>query len=353
MTDETTFQSGALIDTRTDAEKALDLRFEEIVPTADVVNWVEKPQDQWRHFPIFNQDGSGSCVAQTQAKEFGIMRQLKDGHYVHFSASDIYQRRMNKPSVGMQGADVRNIAAQGVTLEALAPSQNMTDAQMDAEVIEPYKREVGSVFSVTGALTVTAGDIETVASIIQRTQKGVMCWFYFQYNEWTARPQVINASLDLYAASTCRHSVCAVDFTLVNGKKALIIDDSWGTSYGFAGERVIDEDFFKARNWFASYLMNFKFDDQTQPKPTPAPHVFNTDLYVGVSDATDVSALQDILKYEGMFPTNTQSSGQFGPLTLTGVKQFQTKYAIAGPADAGYGRVGPHTRAKLNALYGA
>ena len=111
------FISGAQLDTRSKVEKSKDYKFEEIVAFANPVQWVEKTPDQWRKFPIFNQNGSGSCVAQTQAKEMGIMRYLKDGNYVHFSAADIYQKRSGKPAPGMNAPDARKIATQGVTLE--------------------------------------------------------------------------------------------------------------------------------------------------------------------------------------------------------------------------------------------
>ena len=101
------FKSGAIIDTRLKEKKLKDFKFEEIVANVNPVNWIEKTPDQWRKFPIFQQNGSGSCVAQTEAKELGIMRWLKDGIYVHFSATDIYQQRANKPSAGMNAADAR------------------------------------------------------------------------------------------------------------------------------------------------------------------------------------------------------------------------------------------------------
>jgi hypothetical protein len=355
---EKNFQSGAVIDTRSDAEKAKDYRFEEVVASADPVNWVEKNPDQWRRFPIFNQDGSGSCVAQTEAKELGIMRFLIDGVYVHFSATDIYQQRSNKPEGGMGAVDARAIAAKGATLEVLSPSQSMNDAQMDGEVVEPYKHAVGAVFAVPNYIALPAGDIETIASTIQRTGKGCMVWFYFEYREWTDHPVVMNPALELSAPATCRHSVTAVDFCLVNGQKCLIIEDSWGPNFGHGGQRAIDEAFLKARNWYAGNLVSFKFQDQTQPQPVPPtkPHyVFNTDLVFNQSTnpIADVKALQDILRYEGFFPTNVQSSGFFGAITLSGVQKFQLKYAIAPAGSPGYGRVGPHTRAKLNSLYGA
>lgn len=72
---------------------------------------------------------------------------------------------------------------------------------------------------------------------------------------------------------------------------------------------------------------------------------------------TQVKILQQILNSD----TDTQvaasgagSPGQettrFGPATLAAVKKFQQKYGIAGPGSAGYGRVGPATRAKLNSI---
>jgi hypothetical protein len=355
-----TFQSGAVIDTRTDEQKLKDFKFEEIVAAANPVNWVEKPQASWRHFPIFNQDGSGSCVAQTLAKLLGVLYWLKNGLYVHFSATHIYQRRSNKPAGGMAGVDAFNIAKAGVTLEELVPSQNMTDSQMDGVVIPQYKQDVGGIFKIPNYVSLPVKDIETIASVIQTTQKAVMVWFYFQSNEWTEHPTVINPNLDLNAAATARHSVAAVDFTLVNGKKCLIIDDSWGTSFGPAGERVIDEDFFKARNWFAAYPIAFVFDDQSQPQPQPQPtptpkpmHHFNVVLEFGQTSA-DITALQNILRYEGFFPTNVASTGYYGAVTAAGVLKWQIKHNVAPLAELNSlqgRRVGDKTIKKLNELY--
>lgn len=324
------FQTGANLDTRSAVEKAQDINFKEIVASASPVEWKEKESSSIRRFPIFNQDGSGSCVAQTQAKELGIMRWLKDGKYVHFSATDIYQRRSNKPAAGMGAVDVRAIAQEGVTLEVLVPSQDMSDTQMDSMTIPNYMREVGKVFAVSDSVKITSGDMETVASVIQTTGKGVMIWFYFNIDEWTEQPLIKYPMLQLNDA--LRHSVTAVDFNLVNGKKCLVIEDSWGTSFGVAGQRIITEDFFKARNWFSSYLMNFKFDIPVTPKPH---------YVVG-----NVISLQNCLKFEGVFPSNVQSTGVYGPVTTQAVKDFQAKYGLEQ-----VGVVGPKTTAKLQVLY--
>ncbi|GIW70352.1 MAG: hypothetical protein KatS3mg101_1099 [Patescibacteria group bacterium] len=342
--------TGALLDERTEEEKIKDYKFEEIVSKANPVEWREKSQNEWRKFPIFDQNGSGSCVAQTLAKLLGIIYWLKNGNYVHFSATHIYQRRANKPASGMGGIDALDIARKGVTLEVLAPSQKMTDEQMDSIVIENYKQEVGQIFKIGNYVILPIQDIDTVASVIQTTGKGVMVWFYFKIDEWTNEPQVKYPDVDLRGVGIARHSVTAVDFALWKGKKALIIEDSWGVNYGYNGRRVITEDFYKARNFFAAYPINFKFEESTIQKPS---HTFAFDLKFGEINE-DVQALQNILKYEGLFPANVESTGYYGAITAKAVLAFQKKYKVADDAelDALGGRiVGPKTRSKLNELY--
>lgn len=340
---------GACLDTRTEEEKLKDYKFEEIVSSASPVNWQEKKQSDWRKFPIFDQDGSGSCVAQTMAKLLGIMYWLANGIYVHFSATHIYQRRINKPGGGMNGDDVFKIASEGVTFEDLVSSQKMSDAEMDAVVIPEYKQKVGEIFKISkNWITLPIKDIETVASVLQQTGKGIMLWFYFKYDEWDKNPDVRYADLELAAPTTSRHSVTGVDFTLYNGRKAIIIDDSWGPKAGTgAGQRIIDEDFFKVRNWFAKYPMNFQFSESTDPNKPIYNFVYDLKFSATVIYGNlDIVALQNCLKYLGLFPVNTENTGYFGSLTKKAVQNFQTKYGLNPD-----GVVGKITRSKLNELF--
>ncbi len=380
--------TGVLFDQRTEEQKQTDdVHFAELVSSSAPVNWVEKATKDIRKFPIYNQNGSGSCVAQTTAKLWGIMYWLQNGKedYVHGSATHIYQRRSNKPAGGMAGEEAFAIGKQGITLEDLVPSQNMTDAEMDAVKIPQYKVDVGKIFQFGDPVVLNAGNIEEVASTIQVTGKGVMVWFYFSIDEWTVTPTVKNASLDLYAPSTCRHSVTAVDYTILGqsnvtnnpelwGKKALVIDDSWGTHYGQAGQRFITEDFFKARNWYARHVQKFKFETPIDEVVIPTPvntlkHMFNmnlkfipwdtklnqpSDINLNASQRNDVIALQNILKAEGCMASNVQSTGYYGALTAKSVLALQQKYHVADPQsliDLGGKNVGPSTRAFLNQKY--
>lgn len=351
--------TGANIDIRPEEEKAQDFKLEELVSSSDAVVWEIKKQ--WRKFPIYDQNGSGSCVAQTVAKMLGIMYWQLNKEYVHFSATHLYQRRVNKPAGGMIGVDAGKLATEGVTLEVLVPSQKMTDKQMDAVFIEEYKKQVGIIFKASKYVQLATADIDKIASTIQKTGKPVMVWYYFESPEWTATPQV-KKSISLTADSTARHSVTAVDFTILSkehtsdktlwGKKALIIEDSWGTKYGEKGQRFITEDFHKARNWFALYFTSFKFDEgdvTNRPRYTFTQDMFFDPKAPVTYGNPDVIALQNVLKFEGLFPTNVENTGYFGAVTKKASSDFQVKYGIS-PID---GYVGKITRAKLNELYGS
>lgn len=344
--------TGALTDFRSSREKMRDFSFSEIVKSPEPVKWEEKPESAWRKFPIFDQNGSGSCVAQTAAKLLGVNYYIKNKQYVHFSSTDIYQQRYNKPAPGMASSDVFNIISKnGATLEELVPSQNMTDVEMDTAKIPDYKRQVGRVFKVTNYLSAPAGNIENIASIIQKTEKAVMLWFFFMADEWTDIPTVRYPNIRVADSSVLRHSVSGTEVTLYKGKKAIIIEDSWGPGHGKGGRRIITEDFFRSRNYFAGYLMNFDFNEGQTTKPH---HRFSTTLSYGQTNP-EVRILQDILKYEGLFPLNTDSTGYYGGVTAHSVLKFQKKYEVASSAelDSLQGMVvGPKTITQLNLLFG-
>ena len=323
---------GVLLDTRTEAEQAKDYKFAEIVSAVEPVVWTEKPQSSWRKFPIFSQNGSGSCVAQTLRKLYGVYLWLKTGVWVDLSASHIYQRRVNRPQGGMGGDDAFKIAQKGTTLEQFAPSENMSDSQMDAVNVIPFMEKIEETFKLGAYVTVSPADIDTVASIIQKTGKAVMIWVYFKYDEWGNVPTVLYPTLDRSLQSTSRHSIAAVDYTLYQGKKALIIDESWGLTTAINGQRIITEDFFNARCFFVAHFQNFAFE-QVDVKP----HYDES-----------ITSFQDCLKAEGLFPTNVVSTGFYGAITIKAVNAFQLKYGLA---TIGTGTVGPKTKAKLHELY--
>ncbi|MEK7560925.1 MAG: peptidoglycan-binding domain-containing protein [Patescibacteria group bacterium] len=86
--------------------------------------------------------------------------------------------------------------------------------------------------------------------------------------------------------------------------------------------------------------------------------VFNSGLGRGSRNA-DVRRLQKLLNRDPDTTVDTTGVGApgnesdyFGALTERAVQRFQKKYGIAGPGVAGYGYVGPKTRAKLAEVFG-
>ena len=74
-------------------------------------------------------------------------------------------------------------------------------------------------------------------------------------------------------------------------------------------------------------------------------------LQKGMKD-NQISTLQQWLSQDkDIYPEGTVS-GFYGSLTEKAVQKFQDKYGIAGPGEAGYGVVGPKTRAKLSEIFG-
>lgn len=344
------FGTGALVNTRTPEETQTDVHFAEIVATAATVVWLAKVASAWRKFPAFNQASSNACVAFSMAKILGVMRWLKDGVFVTFAGGDIYRRRPNKPGAGMESTAPYAIAAQGVTLEALLPTQNMGDTQIDGLKIPDYVGEVGELFAIQNpkAIVLPIGDIDAVASVIQQTGKAVMVWFYFTSREWGSNisplgsdfnvPVIMDNLANPQSPASLRHSLAAVDFTMYGGVKALVIEDSaW---FGGFNRRIITEDWFRARNFFSAYPMNFKqvrvsnalpdyifkkslsFIPWDDVKNAPADPVLNA------AQLADVKVLQTILQImedehgNTYLPTNVTATGYYGALTADAVYKW-------------------------------
>lgn len=361
--------TGAMLDTRSGEEKNKDFFTAEAYATANPVDWEAKPRNSWREFPEQDQGRSGSCVAQTIKKILGVQHYLDNDNFIRFSATDNYRRRSNRPRAGMIGVESFEIARKhGTTLEELVPSERMTDQQMDTAPVAAHHEKIGEVFKISGHIGIpNPRDIDAVASVIQTTGKPVMVWYYFTSREWSRETPVVRDNLSgARDARSLRHSVAAVDYTLVNGKKALIIEDS--AHFGGRSRRIITEDWHQARCFFARYAMNFVYRDPQDEKSEPIKHRFTKDLHFiplnnlgQISDPAlhaeqkeDVVKLQDILKKEGSMPTNISSTGYYGSITARAVLDFQRKHSVAPESELASLRgrsVGPKTIQTLNRLY--
>jgi hypothetical protein len=357
MIDENIFL-GALEDNRPEDRKQKDHHFAEAVAFASPVIWTEK--QNIRKFTVRDQGQAGSCVANTVAKLEEIQYFNKTGELVPFSATSIYQYRSNKPSGGMIGVEAFDIwRKQGITTEAILRSQSVaSDAEIDAIKIPSLAKDTAKVFGIDGFVQ-TPFDIDVIASIIENTKKGVMVWFRFTASEWSSEMPMIKGT-----SAPLAHSVTAVDYTIHNGKKCLVIEDS--AHFGGLAVRYISEEWVNpTRMFFSAYPLNAKFitdGSMLIPKVTfTKPLVFiPLDAQGNISDLSthnaqkgDVVLLQNILKKEGVFPINYDSTGYYGALTCKAVLAFQKKYKLGTNESLdllGGKRVGQLTIAQLNSL---
>lgn len=317
--------TGCLEDTRTIEEKQKD--WHKDLATSISLNWIEKDFDEIPVFPVRDQDGSGSCVAQSLALILGIENFLEEKRFVEFSAKDIYTRRSNKDTMGMMGVEALEIARKyGCTLEALIPSQNQSETEMNTIDRKISDEEIAKIFKIKDYYQLPFS-IEQIATIMESGRKNgvakpLMVWFMFPRKEWTAIPELSNSNYDMV-----HHSVTAIDYGILNGKRGLFIRDSWGLhSTTVKGLRFISEDYLK-RMTFCAYVNDLPNNYEEKP------NIFTRTLKYG-SRGEDVKELQKILRLN--------ADGIFGRQTEKAVKNFQTKNGLI--AD---GIVGQKTIAKL------
>jgi peptidoglycan hydrolase-like protein with peptidoglycan-binding domain len=86
------------------------------------------------------------------------------------------------------------------------------------------------------------------------------------------------------------------------------------------------------------------------PTTTISPKALFTKYLSRGSSNTEVRALQEFLAKDPVIYPEAVISGYFGPATERAVKRLQVKYTVASAGIAGYGAVGPKTRALLNSL---
>ena len=325
-------------DLRSQEEKNLDYNQNEFVAQANPIEWREKSDSDWRSFPVQDQYYTSKCVAFTIAGLAMINYWLKTKEFLLFSPNSIYDYRVNKPSGGMIGDDAFNIwREKGISLEAVCKSNQVQETELIT--ITNFAKEVAKGFKLGSYITISNGDFDRVASTIQTTGKGIMCWFFFTSREWSGKfPQVIDNLDNPYVVEASRHSVRIVDFGLIGGKEYLKVEDS--AKFGGLKERWISREFFLARNFLIKYPMNFNYED---PIVIPIPTFkFILTLKMG-SQNNEVRELQKYLVKAGFHPNNIAIDDKFGSITRASVIKFQKANGLGTD-----GIVGKLTRDKLN-----
>jgi hypothetical protein len=312
------------IDTQTQEQKDKNYTHKEVCLGVAPVVWEERPYND--PFTSRDQDGSGSCVTQTYASELEQYFYLKYGIIMDFSASLPYQFRTNKESSGCSSVDIYDVFPKlGNVFEHFMQSQKMSDEQIMAVSRPSYITELAQIYKI-GRVSLPI-DFDTVASTIQVTGKGVMLWFKFSVDEWCRDIPVVSDK-----PITSGHSVKAFDPILKNGIQYIPIKESWAKTSSYNGVRLITREYFNARCFLASYLMNFKFEVGSSERP----HF----------DGSIIS-VQKCLQYEGLFALNVPFAENWGPITRSACAKFQKRYNIS-PA---LGNLGSITISKFAEVY--
>ena len=324
MEENKTF-TGCLEDTRSEKEKAKD--WYKDLSMAGPVKWEEKTFEDVVPLPVRNQDGSGSCVAQTLALMMGIENFLEEGKFLEFSAGDIYIRRSNE-GAGMIGVEAFEIVRKnGATLEASMPSQNIGEYEINKLVRTEADVQIGKIFKIKDYKQI-AFSMDSIATIMEmktrdRVKKPLMMWFRFPRVEWNAIPQVTQTTKDWV-----HHSTTGRDYGLMNGVKHSFNQDSWGLhSTTMQGLRALSESYLK-RMTFCGYMNDLPNDHQSTPEVTI------TSILRAGSKGDEVKELQRLL--------NITVDGDFGPNTLRAVMDFQLRHGLLPD-----GVVGPLTLDRL------
>lgn len=313
--------NGVVQDPRSEEQKALDYKYEELTFGDIPLNWIEYSEKNLKSYPIQNQDGSLSCVAQATVKLLA-MHEVKEGKgYTQLCPKFIYTRRENYPSGGMWLPNALSLACNfGACEEILQPCDMkgesfMSEINEQVSLFENAKNFKGKYyFEITGG-------IDKIAEVMEQGY-GVLLGFRFDYNEWTDVPEVKQGFTNKVG-----HGVAGVDYCLWEGGKALLIEDSWGVGTGKGGRRIITEDFLNKKCFYAGYVTSL---------PN---YVFTKTLKIG-SKGIDVKKLQEKLNTLG---SNLKVDGDFGKLTKSAVISFQSSKGLVPD-----GIVGKNTNRILN-----
>jgi len=307
-----------------------DFKREELAKST-IPNWQEKTS--YNSYPVRNQAQSLTCVAQGVSTILASIIKRDHGKYLEVSAKPIYTARSNK-SGGMIFREAMDIGANlGSTFEFSVPSQNMTEEQMnDSSDIKEIDSMIASIVNGYNYFSVPF-NFDAIGAIIEEGN-ALIVGFMFDYSEWDIEFPTINQT----STKSLHHCVTIVDYTLINGKKYLVIQDSWGKGKGKNGLRFISEDWISRMTacWYYDKL-DFKSENDFVSE------VFTQDLELGMHDQ-DVKRLQEFLKRLGFFP-DIPTTYYYGPVTADSVKKFQlAKGIIISKDDSGAGRLGPKTR---------
>jgi hypothetical protein len=348
--------AGALLDARNNAEKLTDYQVDEVA-LGETIKYIDNI-DKFPFYEIRDQKRGNTCVAQAYAKARGILVAQKTGQYLPLSSAYIYKRRSNAPNAGMAMHDVLNIGAkEGTPPETMFAFQGAADGEIAKTTEHAALDDYAKVVSGKDQYVYIQNRFEKIAE--QAQNRPVIVFIYATSKEWGRVVPEIMEDVNLSTAPI-RHAVCVLAPVIFEHQPYLLVDESWGVSNSAVendlqedlrnrGQRLLSIDWVNNRVYSAAtFIPKFSFETNNTVNVR---HYFGIDMEFG-NDNVEVKALQLVLQELGYFPKEVTCTGKFFGVTLKAVKEFQIAYDITTINGAGYGRVGPKTRAKLNELIG-
>lgn len=328
---EEKFGTGALERPEDEQLLADDLPWhDEIAGASEEVVWQEKKLTDFLTYPKRNQGVTSSCTCYAMSKQLSIDELSENNAWRELSPRSIYPLVV-EPGGGAYSSKVGEIACKsGITLESLLASDGKTEEEMiQAKDYVADAKLVAQIYRPAGVINCDS-DFETIASIIQKyrkqgLRKGVAVTVAGENNgTWRSNFPVKPTSKN----GLWYHRIVVTDFGLINGKKFLSFDNSWGLDIGYYGQQFLSEE-YAPFIFAAAYTENKPDKDLANLGITPPKYHWTQPLMLG-SSGPDVLALQQALQSLGMFPISKVQAptGKFYGITKNGVIMFQTAFGL-------------------------
>lgn len=330
-------------------------RHSEIAGAFRPVSWKEKAMNQFVTYPKRNQQNQSTCVAYALAKQLAVDELSENKVWRELSPRSVYPY-VYAPGGGSSAiVATKLVTKQGMTLEHLLKNDGLTegDARLDTGYATDAK-QIALVYKPSSYVEVEAL-FDTIASVIQEFRdqgiKKVVTVTVIGTNNGTwmsAFPKPLTGKES--SSQVWYHRVTVTDYGLINGKKYLSIDNSWGEQCGNKGQQFLSID-HQPYIYGGIYTINMpdNWQQLTGTGIAPPKWEWKYDLSYG-AEGIDVEKLQIAMQSIGMFPVSSiiKPTGRYYGMTQKSVEMFQASFGlpVTGSVDA-------RTRAQLNSIFKA
>jgi len=303
-------KTGALIDIRSDKEKAKDFSTFEIGSSSEV-KYVTKARALKSIKTIRDQKSTSSCGAH--AGELAVSH-LGGSEY---SQAKIYRNRQNYPGEGMYIKDITDI----VTDLGVAQADTVKKTEQAYNAVSKDFVKVFNTSGYTLDYSPTFDELARVSNVLKLPQ--IILLFSKNGKEYGKTRPVADKTFTDSSSALIRHFVVIPPNSAFVDKKEhfLMIQDSSG--FGDVFVREFSRDWVEKRVLASTSL--YVSAPSSPSKLRHKGYIFSRDLTVG-SIGTDVKVLQETLQDFGFLPSTLVCTSYFGGMTLNAVKQFQKKY---------------------------